>query len=129
MLSWNYVRSLLYFHCFYLKKGSTLVGSVFEHPVFAMLKELVTLDTNAYVNDFFSSSLKNVCLFLSDVFVAAAQMEYFCTKDKKVASNIFELGFKKYKDKVGFVSQYLDFLIHLNGNYELKQNFVKIYFF
>ena len=97
--------------------------------LFAMLKELVTLITNAYVNDFFSSSLKNVCLFLSDVFVAAAQMEYFCTKDKKVASNIFELGFKKYKDKVGFVSQYLDFLIHLNGNYELKQNFVKMFFF
>ena len=93
-----------------------------------MLKELVALITNAYVNDFFSSSLKNVCFFLADVFVAAAQMEYFCTKDKKVASNIFELGFKKYKDKVGFVSQYLDFLIHLNGNYELKQKFVKIYF-
>ena len=42
-------------------------------------------------------------------------MEYFCTKDKKIASNIFELGFKKYKEQVGFVSHYLDFLIHLNG--------------
>ena len=95
--------------------------------LFTMLKELVTLITNAYVNDIFSSSLKNVCFFLSDVFVAAAQMEYFCTKDKKVASNIFELGFKKYKDKVGFVSQYLDFLIHLNGNYELKLKFVNFF--
>ena len=51
----------------------------------------------------------------SDVYVAAALMEYFCTKDKKIASNIFELGFKKYKEQVGFVSHYLDFLIHLNG--------------
>ena len=59
--------------------------------------------------------LKKYCLYFSDVYVAAALMEYFCTKDKKVASNIFELGFKKYKDKVGFVTHYLDFLIHLNG--------------
>ena len=49
------------------------------------------------------------------MYVAAALMEYFCTKDKKIASNIFELGFKKYKEQVGFVSHYLDFLIHLNG--------------
>ena len=28
-------------------------------------------------------------------FVAAALMEYYCTKDTKIAGNVFELGFKK----------------------------------
>lgn len=55
--------------------------------------------------------------FFLDIYVAAALMEYFCTKDKKIASNIFELGFKKNKGNVGFVSHYLDFLTHLNGMY------------
>ena len=53
-------------------------------------------------------------------------MEYFCTKDKKVASNIFELGFKKYKDKVGFVSHYLDFLIHLNDDNNTRVLFERV---
>ncbi len=30
-------------------------------------------------------------------YAAAALMEYYCTKDKKVAANVFELGFKKFK--------------------------------
>lgn len=60
------------------------------------------------------------------VYVAAALMEYFCTKDKKVASNIFELGFKKYKDKVGFVTHYLDFLIHLNDDNNTRVLFERV---
>ena len=55
-------------------------------------------------------------LSVSDIYVAAALMEYFCSKDKKIASNIFELAFKKYKKDVKFISHYLDFLVHLNGN-------------
>ena len=68
-------------------------------------------------NDRIGISKKNIFFHISDVYVAAALMEYFCTKDKKIASNIFELGFKKYKEQVGFVSHYLDFLIHLNGTF------------
>ena len=60
------------------------------------------------------------------VYVAAALMEYFCTKEKKVASNIFELGFKKYKDQVGFVTHYLDFLIHLNDDNNTRVLFERV---
>jgi len=60
------------------------------------------------------------------VYVAAALMEYFCTKDKKVASNIFELGFKRYKDKVGYVTHYLDFLIHLNDDNNTRVLFERV---
>ena len=67
-----------------------------------------------------------IFITFSDVFVSAALMEYFCTKDKKVASNIFELGFKKYKDKVGFVSHYLDFLIHLNDDNNTRVLFERV---
>ena len=48
------------------------------------------------------------------VFVAAALMEYYCTKDKKIAGNVFELGFKKYKNDRGYVLDYIEFLSHLN---------------
>ena len=60
------------------------------------------------------------------MYVGAALMEYFCTKDKKIASNIFELGFKRYKDHVGFVSHYLDFLIHLNDDNNTRVLFERV---
>ena len=47
-------------------------------------------------------------------FIAAALMEYYCTKDKKIAGNVFELGFKKYKNDQQFVTEYIQFLSHLN---------------
>ena len=73
----------------------------------------------------FEKSSKKYFSF-TDVYVAAALMEYFCTKDKKVASNIFELGFKKYKDQVGFVTHYLDFLIHLNDDNNTRVLFERV---
>jgi len=48
-------------------------------------------------------------------YVAAALMEYYCTKEKKIAANVFELGFKKFKDKEDYVLAYIDYLAHLNG--------------
>ena len=49
------------------------------------------------------------------MYVAAALMEYYCTKDRKIAANVFELGFKKFKDNEEFVLAYVDYLSHLNG--------------
>ena len=77
----------------------------------------------------FSVIIRILHFFLTiftDVYVAAALMEYFCTKDKKVASNIFELGFKRYKDKVGYVTHYLDFLIHLNDDNNTRVLFERV---
>lgn len=51
------------------------------------------------------------------VFVAAALMEYYCTKDQKIASNVFELGFKRYKANEDYILAYIDYLSHLNGNF------------
>lgn len=58
--------------------------------------------------------VKNWQLDFPDVYVAAALMEFYCTKEPKVAVNIFELGMKKFKTSPEFILQYLDFLSHLN---------------
>ena len=50
------------------------------------------------------------------IFIAAANMEYFCTKDSAIAFKIFELGLKKYGNNPDFVIKYVDFMSHLNGN-------------
>lgn len=51
------------------------------------------------------------------VFVAAALMEYYCSKDKNIAFRIFELGLKKFSDNPEYILCYIDYLSHLNGNY------------
>lgn len=49
------------------------------------------------------------------MFVAAALMEYYCTKDKNIAFRIFELGLKKFSNCPEYVICYIDYLSHLNG--------------
>lgn len=50
------------------------------------------------------------------VFVAAALMEYYCSKDKDIAFRIFELGLKRFGGSPEYVMCYVDYLSHLNGN-------------
>lgn len=50
------------------------------------------------------------------VYVSAALMEYYCSKDKNIAFRIFELGLKKYCDNPQYIISYIDYLSHLNGN-------------
>lgn len=49
------------------------------------------------------------------IYVAAALMEYYCSKDQNVAFRIFELGLKKFPDDVDYIMNYVDYLSHLNG--------------
>lgn len=49
------------------------------------------------------------------IFVAAALMEYYCSKDKNIAFRIFELGLKKFASNPQYVLCYIDYLSHLNG--------------
>ena len=51
-----------------------------------------------------------------NIYVAAALMEYYCTKEKMIAANVFELGFKKFKNNEDYVLGYIDFLCSQNGN-------------
>lgn len=51
------------------------------------------------------------------VFVAAALMEYYCSKDKEIAFRIFELGLKKFGGNPEYVKCYVDYLSHLNGKH------------
>jgi cleavage stimulation factor subunit 3 len=53
------------------------------------------------------------------VFVAAALMEYYCSKDKNIAFRIFELGLKKFSDNPEYILCYIDYLSHLNGKYPM----------
>lgn len=69
------------------------------------------------------------------VFVAAALMEYYCTKviechtsdykcirklciarqEKQIAFKIFELGLKRFGDEPDYLLAYIDYMSHLNG--------------
>lgn len=51
------------------------------------------------------------------VYVGAALMEYYCTKNKDIAFRIFELGLKKFPDNADYIMAYVDYLSHLNGMY------------
>ncbi|KAJ3023453.1 UNVERIFIED_CONTAM: mRNA 3'-end-processing protein rna14 [Siphonaria sp. JEL0065] len=58
-----------------------------------------------------------LCLY--HVYVAAAQMEYYSSKDVKIACNIFEAGMKAFAEDAsiaGFIVHYIDFLIQMNDD-------------
>ncbi|KAJ3061907.1 mRNA 3'-end-processing protein rna14, partial [Rhizoclosmatium hyalinum] len=54
------------------------------------------------------------------VYVAAALMEYYSSKDIKIACNIFEAGMKAFAEDqanaAGYIVHYLDFLIQMNDD-------------
>ncbi|KAH9280651.1 Cleavage stimulation factor subunit 3 [Echinococcus granulosus] len=48
------------------------------------------------------------------VFVSAALMEYFCSKDKTIGQKIFGLGMKRFAGNSDFVLCYVEYMSHLN---------------
>ncbi|VDD75299.1 unnamed protein product [Mesocestoides corti] len=48
------------------------------------------------------------------VYVSAALMEYYCSKDTNVGHKIFELGMKRFAGNPDFVLCYVDYMSHLN---------------
>ncbi|XP_071941961.1 cleavage stimulation factor subunit 3-like isoform X2 [Antedon mediterranea] len=60
------------------------------------------------------------------VYAAAALMEYYCSKDSKVAFKIFELGLKKYGHVPEYVLAYLEYLSHLNEDNNTRVLFERV---
>ncbi|XP_031756376.1 cleavage stimulation factor subunit 3-like [Xenopus tropicalis] len=60
------------------------------------------------------------------VYVTAALMEYYCSKDTSVAFKIFELGLKKYGDIPEYVLAYIDYLSHLNVDNNTRVLFERV---
>jgi len=60
------------------------------------------------------------------VYVAAALMEYYCSKDKSVAFKIFELGLKRFNNSAEYILAYLDYLSHLNEDNNTRVLFERI---
>ncbi|KAG5848870.1 hypothetical protein ANANG_G00104020 [Anguilla anguilla] len=60
------------------------------------------------------------------VYVSAALMEYYCSKDKSVAFKIFELGLKKYGDVPEYILAYIDYLSHLNEDNNTRVLFERV---
>ncbi|XP_051824428.1 cleavage stimulation factor subunit 3-like [Antechinus flavipes] len=60
------------------------------------------------------------------IYVSAALMEYYCTKDTLVAFKIFELGLKKYGDIPEYVLAYIDYLSHLNEDNNTRVLFERV---
>eukprot|EP00088_Acartia_fossae_P014893 TRINITY_DN1804_c1_g1_i2.p1 TRINITY_DN1804_c1_g1~~TRINITY_DN1804_c1_g1_i2.p1 ORF type:complete len:714 (+),score=161.43 TRINITY_DN1804_c1_g1_i2:55-2196(+) len=60
------------------------------------------------------------------VYVAAALMEYYCSKDKSVAFKIFELGLKRFNNSPEYILAYLDYLSHLNEDNNTRVLFERV---
>uniref|UniRef100_A0A673H7K8 Cleavage stimulation factor subunit 3 n=1 Tax=Sinocyclocheilus rhinocerous TaxID=307959 RepID=A0A673H7K8_9TELE len=60
------------------------------------------------------------------VYVTAALMEYYCSKDTPVAFKIFELGLKKYGDIPEYILAYIDYLSHLNEDNNTRVLFERV---
>ncbi|XP_018329135.1 protein suppressor of forked isoform X2 [Agrilus planipennis] len=60
------------------------------------------------------------------VFVCAALMEYYCSKDKNIAFRIFELGLKKFSDNPDYITCYIDYLSHLNEDNNTRVLFERV---
>lgn len=60
------------------------------------------------------------------VYVAAALMEYYSSKDKNIAFRIFELGLKKFPDSPDYVLCYIDYLSHLNEDNNTRVLFERV---
>ncbi|CAF1348875.1 unnamed protein product [Didymodactylos carnosus] len=60
------------------------------------------------------------------IYVAAALMEYYCTKDNNVAFNIFNLGLKKYGQNVDYILAYIDYMTHLNEDHNARVLFERV---
>lgn len=60
------------------------------------------------------------------VFVAAALMEYYCSKDKDIAFRIFELGLKRFGGSPDYVMAYIDYLSHLNEDNNTRVLFERV---
>jgi tetratricopeptide (TPR) repeat protein len=60
------------------------------------------------------------------VYVAAALMEYYSSKDKNVAFRIFDLGLRKFSSSPEFILAYLDYLSHLNEDNNTRVLFERV---
>ncbi|CAH1992348.1 unnamed protein product [Acanthoscelides obtectus] len=60
------------------------------------------------------------------LYVCAALMEYYCSKDKNIAFRIFELGLKKFGAIPEYISCYIDYLSHLNEDNNTRVLFERV---
>ncbi|XP_047476364.1 protein suppressor of forked-like isoform X2 [Penaeus chinensis] len=60
------------------------------------------------------------------IYVGAALMEYYCTKNKDIAFRIFELGLKKCPDNADYIMAYVDYLSHLNDDNNTRVLFERV---
>ena len=49
------------------------------------------------------------------VYIAAALMEYYCTKDKTIAYKIFQLGSVKFGNLIEYVQAFIELAFHTDG--------------
>ena len=60
------------------------------------------------------------------IYVAAALMEYYCSKDNNIAFNIFNLGLKKYGQQLDYILAYIDYMTHLNEDHNARVLFERV---
>lgn len=60
------------------------------------------------------------------IFVAAAQLEFFFSKEPAICTKIFELGLKKFMGDATFTTEYLKMLIVMNDDTNTKSLFERV---
>jgi cleavage stimulation factor subunit 3 len=60
------------------------------------------------------------------LYIAAANMEYYCTKDKQVAFKIYQLGAKKFPNLTEYMLLFIKFMANLNEDNNTRVLFERI---
>ncbi|XP_065317530.1 cleavage stimulation factor subunit 3-like isoform X4 [Gordionus sp. m RMFG-2023] len=60
------------------------------------------------------------------IFICAALMEYYSSKDKNIALKIFELGLKKFSTEIKYLKEYIKFSLNLNEDNNTRVLFERL---
>lgn len=97
-------KELTFVNCIYMNTMKRLSGLSAARSVFGKCRKLKNNLTH-------------------DIYIENAYLEYQNQKDYKTACKVLELGLKYFQDDAAYVNKYLDFLIVLNNDSQIKTLF------
>ena len=95
---------LTYVYCVYMNTMKRIQGLNASRKIFSKCRKLKKLVTY-------------------DIYLENAYIEYYSSKDTKTSCKVLELGLKQFADDGAYINKYLDFLIFVNEDSQIKSLF------
>lgn len=95
---------LTYLYCIYMNTMKRIQGLSAARKIFGRCRKLKKLVTN-------------------DIYLENAYIEYYNGKDSKTSCKVLELGLKYFSDDGEYIKKYLDFLIFVNEDSQIRSVF------